>query len=197
MLPNTLQSLIDKISDWPNLGPRSAARLALYLARKPQTELEELAELIKSVKQSTKRCQQCFNLTNQTLCEICRDTKRDATTICVVEDCLDVMPLEKTKRYLGLYHVLGGVINPPDGIGPEKLNIQALINRIKKNAPTIKEVILATNPSVEGDMTTLYLERVLSPLGVVTTRLGRGLSSNSDLKYADSATLADAILGRR
>ena len=197
MLPDQLKQLIDKISDWPNLGPRSAARLALYLARKPQTELEELAELIKSIKQSTKLCRQCFNLTNQDLCEICRDPKRDQTVICVVEDSLDVLPLEKTKRFFGLYHVLGGTISPPDGIGPEKLNIQTLINRIKASPQPVAEIIIATNPTVEGDMTTLYLEKVLQPLVPKITRLGRGLSSNSDLQYADEATLADAILGRR
>lgn len=199
MFPPSLQNLINQLSKLPEIGPRAATRLAFYLINQDQKELDELSALIKNLKAKIGLCSQCFNLAeaDSSLCPICQDPKRDKTIICLVEDILDIIPLEKTKQYQGLYHVLGGLISPSNGIGPEQLRIKELLERIKNNQPSIKEIILALNPTTEGDTTALYLERLLKPFNIKITRLGRGLSTGSDLEYADENTLRSALLGRR
>jgi recombination protein RecR len=208
MLPQPLQNLINQLSKLPEIGPRAATRLVFYLINQDQKELDELSSLIKNLKTNIRLCSQCFNLAelNKSLCSICQDPKRDKTIICLVEDILDIIPLEKTKRYHGLYHVLGGLISPTNGIGPEQLRIKELVQRIQKlqaaqplktSSKTVPEVILALNPTTEGDTTALYLERLLKPLNIKITRLARGLSTGSDLEYADENTLSSALLGRR
>lgn len=236
MLPPPLQNLVDQLSKLPEIGPRAATRLSFFLLNQPDQYLKDLSEAIAEIKKQTKVCQNCFNLTSDTpppppldkkktnispplnirggwegLCNICADTRRDKNTICVVEDILDIIPIERTKQYNGLYHVLGGLIAPLDGITPEKLHIQELVGRVKKiqlqntrlshsdegeNKRGGVEIIIALNPTTEGDTTTLYLERVLKPLNVKITRLARGLSTGSDLEYADETTLINALLGR-
>jgi len=196
MFPLPLQNLIDALSKLPDIGPRAATRLVFYLIRQPTEELNQLADLIKNLKKQITLCPQCFNLSAQGLCAICQDAKRDKAVICVVENVLDIIPIEKTKQYQGLYHVLGGLISPHNGIGPEQIKIKELIGRIKSGGG-VKEVILALNPTTEGDTTTLYLERLLKPLNIKITRLGRGLSTGSSLEYTDENTLRNALLGRR
>ena len=234
MFPASIQNLITQLSKLPEIGPKAATRLVFYLLNQEQKELSELSELVKNLKTSIHLCPRCFNLaeSNQLLCSICQDPKRDKTTICVVEEILDIIPLEKTKQYSGLYHVLAGLISPLDGIGPEQLKIKELVERIKKsnvilNPPPlfnksgggvknpvavdkstgsftgvqddnkIREIILALNPTTEGDTTILYLERLIKPLNIKITRLARGLSTGADLEYADANTLTSALLGRK
>lgn len=223
MFPQALQNLIDQLSKLPGLGQRSASRMAIWLLNQPAEELQKIAEAIANLKKQTNVCSICFNLTtngNQ-LCDICKDHQRDHSTICVVEDILDISPIEKTRYYQGVYHILGGTIFLNNKINSGKLKIQELIKRIQKlpisatntspvatNAPfrhskqgeesqlPIKEIILAFNPSAEGDATSLYLEKTLKSLGVKITKLGRGLSSGSDLEYADEITLSNALKNR-
>jgi recombination protein RecR len=167
----------------------------------PDDYLKDFARAIEELKQKTKICRNCFNLTSDTICAICSDPRRDQNTICVVEDILDIIPIERTKRYNGVYHILGGLIAPVEGLTPEKLHIKELESRIKnlrqKNKDKTVEIILAFNPTTEGDTTALYLQRALNPLGIKITRLGRGLSTGSDLEYTDETTLINAFLGRR
>ncbi len=199
MFPESIQKLIDQLNKLPDIGPRAATRLAFYLINQEQKDLDELSSLIKELKTKIHLCSQCFNLTSKDnhLCSICQDKKRNKETICLVENVLNIIPLEKTRQYHGLYHVLGGLISPTDGLGPENLRIKELIARIKKSQPSIKEIIFALSPTTEGDTTFLYIERLLKPLGIKTTRLGRGLSMGSDLEYIDENTLTSALLGRK
>jgi len=200
MFPSPLQDLINQLSKLPDIGPRAATRLAFYLLKQPQEELNQLARSIISFKKQLRLCPQCFNLTTQGLCLICQDKRRDQTKICVVESILDIAIIEKTKQYQGLYHVLGGLISPYNGIGPEQLKIKELEERIQRQSSEIKknlEVILALNPTTEGDTTALYLEKFLQPLGIKITRLARGLSSGSSLEYIDENTLRNALINRR
>lgn len=199
MFPESIQKLIDQLNKLPYIGPRAATRLAFYLINQEQKDLDELSSLIKELKTKIHLCSQCFNLTSKDnhLCSICQDKKRNKETICLVENVLNIIPLEKTRQYHGLYHVLGGLISPTDGLGPENLRIKELIARIKKSQPSIKEIIFALSPTTEGDTTFLYIERLLKPLGIKTTRLGRGLSMGSDLEYIDENTLTSALLGRK
>ena len=199
MFPESIQKLIDQLVKLPDIGPRAATRLVFYLINQEQKDLDELSFLIKNLKTKIHLCSQCFNMTGKDnhLCSICQDKKRDKETICLVENVLNIIPLEKTKQYHGLYHILGGLISPTDGIGPENLRIKELIARIKKSQPPIKEIIFALSPTTEGDTTLLYIERLLKPLGIKITRLGRGLSMGSDLEYIDENTLTSALLGRR
>jgi recombination protein RecR len=198
MFPQSIQKLIDQLSKLPDIGPRAATRLVFYLINQEQKELDSLSSLIKEIKKEIKLCQKCFNLTTKDnqLCSICQDKKRDQTTICVVETVLNIPPIEKTKQYNGLYHVLGGLISPANGLGPENLKINQLVERVKKSQPAIKELIFALSPITEGDTTTLYIERLLKPLGIKTSRLARGLSMGSDLEYIDENTLSSAFRGR-
>jgi recombination protein RecR len=200
MLPQPLKNLIEQLSKLPEIGPRAATRLAFFMLNQPESYLKNLAKAIEELKLKTKICKNCFNLTSNTICSICQDTKREKSIICVVEDILDIIPIERTRRYAGTYHILGGLIAPVEGLTPDKLRIKELTERIKqlqKNSKAAIEIILALNPTTEGDTTALYLERTLKPLGIKITRLGRGLSTGSDLEYTDETTLINALIGRR
>lgn len=194
MFPKSFQKLIDHFSSLPSIGPKLAERLVLYLWKQDKKKLEDFGEGLKSLQNNIKFCKNCFNIAENDLCLICRDSKRDQSVICVVEEPLDIIAIEKTRLMRGLYHVLGGTINTPADKNNE-LKIKELIARLKKN--TVKEVIIATNPTTEGEATALYLARLVKTLNVKTTRLARGLPTGGDIEYADVATLAGAIEGRR
>ena len=187
--------LVDEFHKLPGIGPKTAQRLTYYLIRMPDEQAQSLAEAIVAVKERIILCSQCFNLTESDPCTICSDPSRDQTSVCVIEEALDVLALERTRAYKGLYHVLHGVISPLNGIGPDDLKIQPLLGRIR--AGTIQEVILATNPNLEGEATSMYIHRLISPLGLKITRPARGLPMGGDLEYADDATLSQAIEGRQ
>ena len=187
--------LVDEFSKLPGIGPKSAQRLAFYLIRMPETQARELAAAIIGVKEGVATCSRCFNLTESDPCDICADPDRDPQRVCVVEEALDVLALERTRSYRGLYHVLHGAISPMNGIGPDELKIQPLIQRL--SAEPIQEMILATNPNVEGDATAMYIHGLVAPLGISITRPARGLPVGGDLEYADESTLGRAIEGRQ
>lgn len=187
--------LIDEFNKLPGIGPKSAQRLAYYLLRMPLEQAESLAGAILDVKHHIVLCSICQNLTDLDPCPICRSETRERVLICVVEEPLDILALERTRSFKGLYHVLHGVISPMDGIGPDDLKVRELLARLQDSA--VREVILATNPTLEGDATAMYLDRLIAPLGVRVTRLARGLPIGADLEYADEATLARALEGRR
>jgi recombination protein RecR len=194
MFPKSFQKLIDHFAALPSVGPKMAERLVLYLWKYDQEKLDDFSEIIKNLKRNIHFCTQCFNISENGLCAICQDKKRNTSIICVVEDPLDVISLEKTRRMRGLYHVLGGTINAPaDKNNP--LKIKELLTRLKKEK--ISEVIVATNPTTEGEATALYLARFIKPLNIKTTRLARGLPTGGDIEYADEATLGGAIEGRK
>ena len=206
MFPDSIQNLINQLSKLPDIGPRAATRLVFHLINQNQNELENLSQSLKELKSKIKLCPDCFSLTNDNLCSICSDKKRDKNTICLIETVLNIPLIEKTRQYTGLYHILGGLISPGNGTGPEDLKIKELINRVKNNS--IKEIIFALSPTTEGDTTTLYIEKILqelktqpspkAPAGKVkTSRLGRGLSVGSDLEYIDENTLSNAFRSRR
>lgn len=197
LLPESLQSLINALERLPGIGPKSASRLAFYFLRAPEEVSQDLASALANLKANTTLCQECFNITEagRERCEICESTQRDGTLVCVVEEALDVLALERTGGFQGKYHVLQGVLSPIEGIGPEDLKIRQLIARVSQGE--IREVILATNPSMEGDATALYLRQHLEPLGVRVTRLARGLPVGGDLEYADQNTLLRALSGRQ
>jgi recombination protein RecR len=196
-LPAPVQNLIGAFERLPGIGPKTASRLTFYLLRGSEDVPRQLAEALQALKSATDLCPQCFNITlaDQGLCDICSDPKRQPASLCVVEEPLDVLVLEQTGGFTGLYHVLHGVISPIEGIGPDDLRIHPLIERVKGGQ--IKEVILATNPSMEGDATALYLKQQLLPFGVRLTRLARGLPMGGDLEYADQNTLLRALAGRQ
>lgn len=187
--------LIEELGKLPGIGPKSAARLTYYLLRIPEAEARALAEAIIAVKEKTVLCSSCQNITDSNPCAVCASKERDHSIICVVKEPLDIMALERTGRYRGLYHVLHGVLSPMDGIGPDDLKIKELLQRLK--AGSVSEVILATNPNLEGEATAMYLQRLLSPFGVRLTRLARGLPVGGDLEYADEVTLTHALEGRQ
>ena len=187
--------LIEELSKLPGIGPKSAARLTYYLLRIPEAEARALAEAIIAVKEKTVLCSSCQNITDSNPCAVCASKERDHSIICVVKDPLDIMALERTGQYRGLYHVLHGVLSPMDGIGPDDLKIKELLQRLKTSS--VKEVILATNPNLEGEATAMYLQRLLSPFRVRLTRLARGLPVGGDLEYADEVTLTHALEGRQ
>ena len=187
--------LIEEFNKLPGIGPKSAARLAYYLLRMPEAEARSLAEAIIAIKEKTVLCSICHNITDSDPCAICSSEERDKSKICVVEEPLDILALERTRQYQGLYHVLHGVISPMDGIGPDDLKIRELLQRLKSGQ--VEEVILATNPNLEGEATAMYLQRLISPLGVKVTSLARGLPMGGDLEYADEVTLSRALEGRR
>lgn len=197
LLPEPIQALINAFSKLPGIGPKTASRLTFYLLRNSDELAPELAEAIMGLKGGITFCQECFNITTagRVRCEICDHPQRDAGLICVVEDPLDVVALERTGGYPGRYHVLHGVLSPIEGVGPEDLKIQPLLDRVR--AGEVVEVILATNPSMEGDATAMYLQKQLAPLGVRVTRLARGLPVGGDLEYADQNTLLRALDGRQ
>jgi recombination protein RecR len=197
LLPESLQLLINALERLPGIGPKSASRLAFYFLRAPDDVSQDLATALAELKANTAFCQECFNITQagRERCEICESTQRDGSLVCVVEEALDVLALERTDGFQGKYHVLQGVLSPIEGIGPDDLKIKQLIARVSRGE--IKEVILATNPNVEGEATALYLARLLRPLGVRITRIARGLPVGGDLEYADQVTLSKALEGRR
>ena len=190
-----LAQLISEFEKLPGIGPKSAQRLAFHILRITEEEANAFASAIVNVKQQIRQCQVCFNYTDQNRCEICSDTKRDRSLLCVVSEPRDVAAMDKTNEFRGLYHVLGGVISPMDGIGPEMLKIRELLKRIEED--TITEVVLATNPTIEGDTTAMYIAGLLKPLGVKVTRIAHGMPVGGDMDYADQATLIQALQWRR
>jgi recombination protein RecR len=190
-----LARLIGELEKLPGVGPKSAQRLAYYILRIQDDEAQNLAESIISVKQQIHFCRQCFNFTDQELCTICRDPRRDPSILCIVAEPRDLMAMDKTNEFKGLYHVLHGVISPMEGIGPEMLKVRELLVRVRDGA--IKEAILATNPTIEGEATALYLSNLLKPIGVRVTRIAHGLPMGGDMDYADQATLIQALEWRR
>ncbi len=197
-LPKSIQNLTRELNKLPGIGPRTAARFALYLLKGSPQDLEKLISALNSLKQKVKFCNRCFNITDadSKLCDICRDPKRNSTQICVVKDPLDVSPIEATGQYKGLYHILGGIISPAIGRNLKDLKIKELLIRLKKE--NVKEVILATNSTTEGETTAMYLARILKPYQTIKiTRLARGLPTGADIEYADEATLSSALSGRR
>ena len=197
LLPESIQSVINSLERLPGIGPKSASRLAFYLLRAPDEVAQDLSAALANLKAKTAFCQECFNITEagRERCEICESLQRDGSLICVVEEALDVLALERTGGFQGKYHVLQGVLSPIEGIGPDDLKIKQLVARIASGG--VKEVILATNPGMEGDATALYLRQHLEPLGVRVTRLARGLPVGGDLEYADQNTLLRALSGRQ
>lgn len=194
MLPPSLENLISQISALPGIGRRQATRLAFFLLGRSAKDQKAFAEAVSGLK-NVRVCGRCFNFSKEDLCAYCRDKNRDQQIICLVEDAMDIATIEKTGQYKGLYHVLGGLISPLDKITPDKLRIKELINRLKKES--VKELIMALNPTTEGDATILYIERLLKDLPLRITRLARGLSNGSDLEYTDDNTLINALLGRK
>lgn len=193
-IPRSVEDVINELEKLPGIGPKTAQRLTYHLLHAPKEYSERLAETIKQLKEKTTVCATCFNIAEINPCDICSSTTRDKRTIMVVEEPLDVLALEKSRSYSGLYHVLGGVIAPLQGIGPEHLRIKELLPRLKNG---VGEIILATNPSVEGESTAMYLQKLISPLKIKVTRIARGLPVGADLEYADEITLSRAIEGRR
>jgi recombination protein RecR len=197
MLPDPIQNLILALERLPGIGPKTASRLAFYFLRAPEEVSGDLAEALTDIKTRIAFCQECFNITSagRERCEICESAQRDGTLICVVEEPLDVLAMERISAYKGKYHILQGVLSPIDGIGPDDLKIRALLERIQRGG--VQEVILATNPSMEGEATAQYLYPRLRAVGVRVTRLARGLPVGGDLEYADQNTLLRALSGRQ
>ena len=197
ILPAPIQDLINAFARLPGIGPKTASRLTFYLLQGPEDLTRDLAQALQTLKSGTAYCQTCFNITTagREICEICASSEREASLICVVEESLDVLALERTGGYQGRYHVLQGALSPIEGIGPDDLKIQELLERVQTGE--VQEVILATNPSMEGDATAMYLSQNLVRLGVRVTRLARGLPVGGDLEYADQSTLLRALSGRQ
>ncbi|HAC66131.1 MAG TPA: recombination protein RecR [Cyanothece sp. UBA12306] len=189
-----LARLIEQLQRLPGVGPKTAQRLAIHILKRPENEIQTLANALIEAKKKVGLCNSCFHFSADPICEICRNPNRDQRLICVVADSRDVIALEKTREYQGKYHVLGGVMSPMDGIGPEQLYIQPLVRRVTQDG--VKEVILAISPTVEGETTTLYIGQLLKPFTKVT-RIAFGLPMGGDLEYADEVTLARALEGRR
>ncbi len=193
--PKSVATLIEQFQKFPSVGPKSAQRMAFYLLRMPQNEVEKFAQAIIDAKANTRTCEVCFNLSTDSPCSICASSGRDKSTICVVAETKDLIAVEKTNEYKGLYHVLQGLISPMDGIGADDIRIKELLTRLTDDG--VKEIILALNPSVEGEATSLYLGKLIKPFGITVSRLAFGLPAGADLEYADEITLARAIEGRR
>lgn len=193
-IPKVVQNLVEAFERLPGIGPKTAQRLTYHLLHAPKEEAESLARSALDLKEKTVLCEVCFNIAENSPCPICSDYSRDKSIILIVEDPLDVLALEKSS-FKGLYHILHGVISPLENIGPDELRIRELLPRLKDG--TVKEVILATNPTMEGEATAMYIDRLISPLGVKVTRIARGLPVGGDLEYADETTLTRALEGRR
>ncbi|MFQ5778424.1 MAG: recombination mediator RecR [Terriglobia bacterium] len=206
-LAGPIQRLVEELKRLPGIGQKTAVRLAFHLLRRPVEDAQRFAQAILDARESLRTCSTCHNLTDQDPCALCRSGTRNARQICVVESPQDIVNLERTGRYQGLYHVLGGVIAPLSGVGPEQLNIKSLLARLQPagrnpssgTGPgnTVEEIIIATNPNAEGEATALYLSKLIKPLGIRVTRLGTGIPIGGELEYADSATLQHALDGRR
>jgi recombination protein RecR len=194
--PRPLNKLINELSKLPGIGGKTAQRLAFHILSLSDREAEALAEAIVSAKKNLRYCTECGNLTDQEKCLICSDPARDRSVICVVETPQDVMAMERIREYKGLYHVLHGAISPAEGIGPNDINLKSLITRLQAN-DDVREVIIATNPNIEGEATAMYISRLLKPAGIKVTRIAHGIPVGGDLEYADEVTLLKAIEGRR
>ena len=193
--PKAIASLIECFQKFPTIGPKSAQRMAFYLLRMPMNEVEKFAKTMLEVKQNIKTCEICFNISSTSPCEICSSTSRDRSVICVVAETKDLIAIEKTNEYKGLYHVLQGLISPMDSIGADDIRIKELLNRLVNEE--VKEVILALSPSAEGEATSLYLTKLIKPFNIKVSRIAFGIPIGSDIEYADEITLARAIEGRR
>jgi recombination protein RecR len=192
---SVIDDLTNELARLPGIGRKTALRLAFHLLKAPPEEAQRLSRAITAVRERIRACDRCGNLTEESPCAICQSARRDTATLCVVEEASDIMAIERTGEYRGLYHVLGGRLSPLDGIGPAELSVAPLLERLRGGA--VREVVLATNPSVEGEATALYLHKLLAPLGVRVTRIARGLPVGGDLEYADGVTIAEALHGRR
>jgi recombination protein RecR len=196
MFTGPLRALIDELGRLPGIGPKSAQRIAFHLLKVPTEDAHRLSDAIVAVKERTTLCDQCFNVAEGgALCAVCADDRREETILCVVEDPRDIVAVERTGQFHGRYHVLGGALNPLEGIGPDQLKVRELLTRI--DAGKIEEVIVCTNPNLEGEATAMYVARLLTPLGIVVSRLASGLPVGGDLEYADELTLGRALEGRR
>ncbi|HSJ59276.1 MAG TPA: recombination mediator RecR [Anaerolineae bacterium] len=195
VIPEPVTRLIEAFSQLPGIGPKTASRLTFYMLRRPPEQAAALADALRDLKERIVYCQTCYNITETSPCAVCQDEARDRALVCVVEEPLDVLAIERTGEYKGLYHVLHGAISPVDGIGPDELRIDELMRRLS-NQP-VREVLIATNPNLEGEATAMYLARLLQARGVRVTRLARGLPVGGDLEYADAVTLSRALEGRQ
>lgn len=190
-----IAKLIDELSKLPGVGSKTAQRLAFHILNMSAADVEQLSGAITSAKRNIKHCRICCNITDSEVCAICANPKRDEAVICVVEDAKDVVAMEKTREYKGKYHVLNGAISPMEGIGPEEIRIKELLKRLGEQA--VKEIILATNPNIEGEATAMYISRLIKPMGIKVTRIAHGIPVGGDLEYADEVTLMKALEGRR
>jgi len=190
-----VQDLIDELGRLPGIGPKSAQRLAFHILQAEPVDVRRLAQLLHEVKDKVRFCAECGNVSEAETCRICRDPRRDPALICIVEEPKDVIAIERTREFRGKYHILGGAINPMDGVGPDDLRIRELLPRLADG--TVREVIIATDPNLEGEATATYLSRLLGPMGLVVSRLASGLPVGGDLEYADEVTLGRAFAGRR
>ena len=195
MYEGAIQDLIDELGRLPGIGPKSAQRIAFHIIQSERVDVTRLADVLRTVKERVKFCIECGNISEEDLCRICRDPRRDGSLICVVEESKDVMAIEKTREFRGKYHVLGGAISPIDGVGPENLRIRELMARLADT--NIQELIIATDPNLEGEATASYMIRQIKPLGIKVSRLASGLPVGGDLEYADEVTLGRAFEGRR
>ena len=195
MYEGAIQDLIDELGRLPGIGPKSAQRIAFHIIQSERVDVTRLVDVLRTVKERVKFCTECGNISEEELCRICRDPRRDGTLICVVEESKDVMAIEKTREFRGKYHVLGGAISPIDGVGPEQLRIRELVVRLAN--PDIAEIIIATDPNLEGEATASYLIRQIRSMGIKVSRLASGLPVGGDLEYADEVTLGRAFEGRR
>lgn len=192
---SAIDDLASELARLPGIGRKTALRLTYHLLKQPPEQSRRLAHALATLSERVRPCARCFNLTEEELCAICRDPRRDAEVVCAVEEASDIGAIERAGEYRGLYHVLGGRLSPLDGVGPEDLTIQPLLARVEGGG--VREVIIATNPSLEGEATALYLQRKLAPLGPTVTRIARGLPVGGDLEYADGVTIAQALAARR
>lgn len=195
-LAEPVSNLIDAFSQLPGIGPKTATRLAYYLLRSDEAVAIKLARALEELKQRTVFCSVCFNIADQDPCAICANQQRDHGLLCVVEEPLDVQAIERTREFTGVYHVLHGAISPVEGVGPEDLKVGELLQRIQQSETPVRELLLATNPNLEGEATAMYIARLTKPLGIRVTRLARGLPMGGDLEYADEMTLGRALTGR-
>ena len=195
MYADAVQAVIDELGRLPGIGPKSAQRLAFHLMKLPAEDVSRLTVAIDEMKSRVRFCERCFNVAEAELCPVCVDDRRDTSILCVVEEPRDVVAVERTGGFAGRYHVLGGAISPIEGIGPDQLRVRELLSRLKEEG--VSEVILATNPNIEGEATAMYLARLLEPLGVEVTKIASGLPVGGDLEYADELTLGRALEGRR
>lgn len=192
---NSIFRLINELSRLPGIGRKSAERLAFFILNDDERSVQRLAEVMCEVKKSVRLCSRCFNITEKEICEICSHPQRNSKIICVVEEPKDIWAIEKSGTYNGIYHVIMGALSPLDGVGPEKLKIRELLKRLQEEE--VEEIIIATDPDVEGDATAIYISKLVKPLGISVTRIASGLPAGGDLEYADSVTLSKALAGRR